>query len=72
VTQDSKVVIVTTLRAKRPRNRDSSPGTGRKLFLSEEVKSGSGTHTYHYSVQPSFVSRGITRLGREPDQSPRL
>jgi hypothetical protein len=71
--QDCKVCIVTTLGAKRPRNRDSSPGTSRKLFLPEEVKSDSGTHIQdHYSIQPSCVSRGITRLGREADKSPRL
>jgi len=64
--------VVITLRAKRPRNRDSSPGTGRKLFLSEEVESDPEAHTYPYSIQPSRLSPGITRLGRESDQSPIL
>ena len=64
---ESEVGIVTTLWAKRSRNRDSSPGTGRKLFLSEEFQSGSGAYTYPYSIKPSRVSLGITRLCREAD-----
>jgi len=50
---DGEVGIMTTLRAKRPRNRDSSPGADRKLALSEEVQSASRVNIHPYSKEPS-------------------
>jgi hypothetical protein len=72
VRPDSEFGILTTLRVERPGNRDLGPGTERGIFLSEEVQSGSGAHTYPYSIQPSRISPGKPRMGREAEYSPRL
>jgi hypothetical protein len=66
---NSEIGIVTTIRLI---NKDIIIRVLAGDFLSQQLQSGSGAQTYPYSIIPSRLSSGITRLDREASQFPRI
>jgi hypothetical protein len=68
---DSSVGIATTLRARRPRDWGSIPGTGKRFCLSPQCPDRlCGTPSLVYNEDWKFFSLSVERLGCEANHSP--